>query len=534
MFTLRPVPSVRGARRSRGFVVLVAFIVLFVLAPPFAPSARAGTAWFVVATNSRIFGEGWTPSSMVTITVDAAGTPPGADFTYQTTVVSNSSLDTYSGIGYRLEEGDLVTVSDGHGVMSTYRVQDLEVMESDEGANTVAGTGNPGAVVAAWIEWVPFTTLVTTVDASGHWFFDYTGTADLKAGTTLTLREYDDDGDATQTEVTLPISEDFDGDMIRNMDDNCPRTPNVTQYDGDGDGKGTVCDEVDRVWGANRYGTAAAVSKMAFDRADTVFIALGTNFPDALVAGAAGGYLHAPVLLTRSDSLPVETIAELVRLAPHNAYIVGGTTVIAPSVEQQLHSYVSSVMRLAGANRYETAADVAKKVFNVSTEAFVALGTNFPDALVAASPAGMVGAPVLLTAHDHAPEATLDVLAVMHPSKIYVVGGTAAISETVVQELAVYGPVERLAGANRYETAAVVGDRFFEKYEGVLLAYGGNFPDALVSAAVGGCGGTAVLLVDHGSIPQATRTQLGRMEPRRHILVGGTAVINEAVVNALP
>jgi len=535
MFALRPVPSAGGARRSRGFVVLIVLVVLFLVAPPFSTPARAGSGWFFVDVyNGQIYGEGWTPGDTVTITVDTAGSPSGTDIFYQTNIAADSSFDTYAGMSYSPKEGDLITVSDQHGVTATYRVQPFEVMESDEGANTVAGTGVPGAMVFTWLKWGSSMPLLTTVDPSGHWYFDYTNTADLKVGTTVMFREFDEDGDSMRTEVTLPIADDFDGDMIRNMDDNCPREPNLTQYDGDGDGTGTVCDEVDRVWGSNRYATSAAVSRMMFDRADTVFVALGTNFPDALVAGAAGGYLEAPVLLTGSDSLPAETIAELNRLKPHVAYIVGGTAVIRPSVEQQLHAYVPNVTRLSGADRYATAADVATKVFHAATVAFVALGTNFPDALVAASPAGMLDAPVLLTAQGHLPEATSDVLAAMHPSKIYVVGGTAVISDTVVQELSAFGPVERLAGANRYETAAIVGDRFFEKYEAVFLAYGGNFPDALVSAAAGGYSHTAVLLVDHGSIPQPTRTELDRMKPDRNWIVGGSAVISQDVFNALP
>jgi len=534
MFTLRPVPSVGGARRSRGFVVLVAFVVLFVLAPPFAPSARAFSGWFVVdVTNSTITGEGWTPSTTVEITIDVAGTPVGPDVMYYANVTPASTFD-YSWSGYAPEAGDVVAVSDDNGVTKIHQVEPLVVMGSDEAADTVFGTGNPWATVAVWIEGVPLTTLVGHADASGYWSFDYTGTADLKAGMTVMFRAYDDEWDATQIEATLPISDDFDGDTILNMDDNCPWTPNRAQYDGDGDGKGMWCDDVDRVWGANRYATAAAVSLMAFDPLATVFIALGTDYPDALVAAAAGGSMHAPVLLTTTDSLPAETVAELKRLKPHTAYIVGGTAVIRSSVEQQVGALVPTVKRLAGADRYETAAAVAKEIYPKATVAFVALGTNFPDALVAASPAGMVGAPVLLTAHDHVPQATLDVLADLHPTRIFVVGGTAAISETAAQELSVYGPVERLAGANRYETAAVVGDWFFGQDRLVLLAYGRNFPDALVAGVVGGLLGGPVLLVDRTSIPPATRSALDRLTPHFNWIVGGTAVISEDVFNALP
>ncbi len=78
---------------------------------------------------------------------------------------------------------------------------------------------------------------------------------------------------------------DSDGDGIDDVDDNCVWAWNTTHC-GDGDGIGAICDDVDRLWGTNRYGTAAAVSRATLDGAGEVFIALGTNFPDALVAGS--------------------------------------------------------------------------------------------------------------------------------------------------------------------------------------------------------------------------------------------------------
>jgi len=278
------------------------------------------------------------------------------------------------------------------------------------------------------------------------------------------------------------------------------------------------------------------VSQVAFEEADTVFIALGTNFPDALVAAAAGGYEDAPVLLTRSDSLPAETISELVRLKPSKAYIVGGTAVISPVVEQQVGLYAQSVERLAGANRYETSAAVSKEVFPSQSAVFVALGENFPDALVAAAVAGDNGGPVLLTRRDHVPQATLDEIKRLSPGVIYVVGGPAAISETAVQELSALEPVTRLSGANRYETAAAVADQFFGCGSSeVFLAYGGDFPDALVAAAAAGHVGSPVLLVTHDTVPDATYEELEALMNPQHIwIVGGTAVIGNEAVAALP
>ena len=110
----------------------------------------------------------------------------------------------------------------------------------------------------------------------------------------------------------------------------------------------------------------------------------------------------------------------------------------------------------------------------------------------------------------------------------------AAISETVAQELAPYGTVVRLAGADRYETSAAVAEEVFICEGRVFLASGGNFPDALVAAAAGGHIGGPVLLVTYDTIPAATRGQLDRLNPEFIWLVGGTAVIGDSVFNALP
>jgi len=172
--------------------------------------------------------------------------------------------------------------------------------------------------------------------------------------------------------------------------------------------------------------------------------------------------------------------------------------------------------------------------FGTASSVFIALGENFPDALVAAAAAGHMRGPVLLTPHDHAPQSMLDEVARLAPTTIYVVGGTAAIAETVVQELTPYGTVVHLAGLDRYETAAAVAEEAFANADRAFLAYGGDFPDALVAAAAGGHPIGPVLLVTQNTIPEPTRQQLDRLAPDHIWPIGGTAVIGDGVFTALP
>jgi peptidoglycan/xylan/chitin deacetylase (PgdA/CDA1 family) len=90
---------------------------------------------------------------------------------------------------------------------------------------------------------------------------------------------------------------------------------------------------VQRAAGADRYGTALAVSQATFAGvASAVFIASGANFPDALGAIPAAGQRLGPVLLVPSATLPSAISAELARLDPDVVFLLGGESVVAPLV----------------------------------------------------------------------------------------------------------------------------------------------------------------------------------------------------------
>jgi len=341
-------------RLGRVLTTLVAAVTVFTFtaAPTTVRPARAlGAPHVVVDTDSsRILGTNWQSNSQVVITIDVPSMSGTVNVTSLASTDGIGSFNANIGNQYHPRADDVVTVTDGVHT-KTHRVMPLWAADSDETADTVTGLASPSVPISSWVFAVPNKDAYATADATGRWTVDYSGVWNLMAGTTVGFRAYDDDGDATQIRVTLPVDPDVDQDGVPNMTDNCPETANATQYDGDGDGVGTLCDDLDRVWGPDRYGTAAAIAEMAFDAADTVFLALGTNFPDALVAAAAGGYRDAPVLLINRGTLPPATIAELQRLTPTTAYIVGGTAVIDPVVDQLVGSIVPNVIRLAGPNR---------------------------------------------------------------------------------------------------------------------------------------------------------------------------------------
>jgi hypothetical protein len=408
-------------------VLLIAATLVLTPAPR---AARAGGyTWISVDVESRrVSGDGWMPNSTVTLTFSHPQVPARTTtITHQMGGQPSFSLSVRGRFAVR--PGDTVVATDGMTTKSLV-VGPIALITSDESADRIWGNAPPGETVVARVSGT--SKQVSTVSTSlGIWVVDFTGVYDLVTGTTVDFRERDSDWDETFLSADLPVDPDVDDDTINNSYDNCQWDANVTQYDGDGDGAGAVCDDVDRLSGTTRYGTAAAVSAAAFEKSDEVFIALGTNFPDALVAAAAAGHWHSPVLLTRPDHLPQATADELARLHPSEIYIIGGDDVLYNSVAQELAAYAPTVTRIAGDDRYATAAAVADRIFGCYGRPLLAYGRNFPDALVAAAAGGHLKSPVLLVEHDMIPASTMHALHNSLSPGAWIVGGSDVVDDSV-------------------------------------------------------------------------------------------------------
>lgn len=157
--------------------------------------------------------------------------------------------------------------------------------------------------------------------------------------------------------------------------------------------------------------------------------------------------------------------------------------------------------RIGGANRVDTSLLLLDKAQNKS-EVVLATGRNFPDGLVAGALAGATKSGVVLTMGTTAIEPeTLNKLKSVGTSKVTIVGGTGAVSQGVEDSLKAAGiQVERIAGANRYDTAFKVYDSMKAsgklKTQSVFVATGKTFPDALAASAVAAKIGAAVILAD--------------------------------------
>jgi len=293
---------------------------------------------------------------------------------------------------------------------------------------------------------------------------------------------------------------------------------------------------LERLAGENRYETAARVSAATFaPDVEVAYVATGEAFPDALAGGPAAGLQDAPILLVGAD-VPAATAAELARLSPDRIVVLGGEVAVSTEVETALATYADSgVSRLAGADRFATAAAISAEVFDPGVDTvYVATGANFPDALAGAAAAGREGAPLLLVGTDIAAPTAAE-LARLDPDRIVVLGGEVAVPAQVEAALAQTAPVERLAGDDRYATAAAVAASFAQPGGSVYLATGGNFPDALTGAPAAIQDGAPVLLVDTTAVPGPTGARLEALDPTQIVVLGGTAAVSADVeVQARP
>jgi len=275
---------------------------------------------------------------------------------------------------------------------------------------------------------------------------------------------------------------------------------------------------VDFIGGPTRYETAVEISRATFASAETVIVATGRDYPDALAAAGLAGYYDAPVLLV-GDTVPPAVAAEITRLGADNVVIVGGTGAVPAAVESAL-AQDYSVLRLAGVDRYDTARVVAEHLYGLgadTSEAWVVSGENFADALSAASYAAGQDMPVLLVRTTDVPAATAAALEAVNASGALVVGGTGAVGLGVVETLGgLLGGdnVERVAGGiDRYETSAQLAEyasgRGWVAWGSLGIATGALFPDGLAGAAAMGHSGGALLLVRPSSLPPSTAAVIG-------------------------
>jgi putative cell wall-binding protein len=186
-----------------------------------------------------------------------------------------------------------------------------------------------------------------------------------------------------------------------------------------------------RVAGADRYATSRAVLDYAFPAdVGASFFATGRDFADAL-AGAAAASAHGEALLLvdgAAGSLDSATAEAVSRSAGSPAVVVGGPAAVTPALQAAIAGLVPGLTRVAGADRFETAATLAAASFPDGAEhAYIATGIQFPDALAVSGVAGHPAAPLLLAHPSCLPGAERDLITTLGVGSVAIVGGPSAL-----------------------------------------------------------------------------------------------------------
>lgn len=284
---------------------------------------------------------------------------------------------------------------------------------------------------------------------------------------------------------------------------------------------------ITRLAGETRFHTAVEVSQAGWDSADTVILANGHEFADALTGVPLAHQLNAPILPVQSHILEPVVIEEIERLNPEDIIILGGPAAVEDSVETTLNNMGYSTSRIAGETRYETAALIADEVVseNPSNQAVVTNGAQFMDALSIASFAAQEGLPIYLTEtnglHNGEILSTYD--------ETLIIGGEDAVSLNIENQL---NNPTRLGGATRYDTNVEVMEYFDADSLHLHVATGSEFADALTGGVLAANNESGVALTN-GIVPAQLGDYLEENPTPYFTILGGEEAVSPEIETTL-
>lgn len=308
--------------------------------------------------------------------------------------------------------------------------------------------------------------------------------------------------------------------------------------------------QVMRFGGADRYAVAAnTATQVSGGEVDTVYIASGEVYPDALGAGPAAARAdldseHGGVLLlARRTSVPAATAAALSELAPRRIVVVGGPGTISDSVLTSLRRYAKSVTRITGADRYALSAAVSRRTSQADSidTVFLASGEISSDAVAASGVASASYNSVLLTRKGSVPASVAAELKRLHPSRIVVVGGSSTVSDAVLRSVRPYADsVVRIGGKDRYEVSIHLADDLYQQADPesddqspllglVSVTSGTAWADSLSASNLQ----APVILTAPNALPAGVAPLFRRDGVFLVSIVGGTASVSRTVQSQL-
>ncbi|MDP2182690.1 MAG: cell wall-binding repeat-containing protein [Actinomycetota bacterium] len=189
---------------------------------------------------------------------------------------------------------------------------------------------------------------------------------------------------------------------------------------------------IERISGEDRFETARKVASRLRAEAgppETVYVANGYAFADALSVGPLAAWQGAPILLTYHDVVPAATASSLAEVGAGSVIVLGGTTSMKPAVAAK----VGATERIDGLDRYEVSAAVAQYGITQGLwprRVVVATGRDYPDALAASVLGARLRAATVLVRPTGVPAAVGNHLSAYADQRLDVIvtGGTASVS----------------------------------------------------------------------------------------------------------
>lgn len=307
---------------------------------------------------------------------------------------------------------------------------------------------------------------------------------------------------------------------------------------------------VKRADGGNggRIGTANKVATDLFGKSTNVILVNGFGYADAVSATPLAKQLNAPILLTGGKTLESEVASTINSLGASKIYIVGGTGVVSPTIENTLKGkyQVERVAGVTDTTRMGTNAEVAKKVLSMSnqkTGVLVNGQDGYADALSVASIAAQKGYPVLFASTREVAPVVKTVIN-SNGLGVLAVGGDGVLPSSVVASVG--GSKITGNAADRFATNLAVLNYFRNNggvdFSNIYVAAGGatsdQFADALVASAAAAKTGSPLVLTGAG----AGTTQIynaqdyilsNAKDDSNIIIVGGTASVSDQIKSSL-
>lgn len=232
--------------------------------------------------------------------------------------------------------------------------------------------------------------------------------------------------------------------------------------------------------GDDRYETAVEVANKTANTKDVagngnLVLVNGNALVDGLAASPLASILGktsnvevAPILLTKTDSLPESTkdyIKEVVSkksTGKVKVYIVGGNAVVSEKVEKELKELGVDVVRSGGSNREETSLKVAELISENEKpyNTFVVGANGEADAMSIAPVAADREEPIIVSKNGGLSKAGVQKIVDLKANAT-IVGGTEVVSEATEKALKdAKISTSRVAGSNRQKTNAAIIDRY--------------------------------------------------------------------------